>query len=146
MLDNVSVDIPRGSVVCVVDIGGASRTPLLRIVAKMIPPKAGEVVLRGRVVSLGQLGAIPMPYRTMRQNLVTLGKLLGLGRQEILSSLPAMEAFTGKPELFDMPMRRVPKAEMFEIALSLMCSSPIEIVVAEDFRKIGSKGMYRFMA
>jgi len=51
-LDELSIQIPRGSVVCVADIGGLSRTPLMRIVAKMTPPKSGEVILKGRVISL----------------------------------------------------------------------------------------------
>ena len=84
ILDDITVQIPRGSVVCVGDIGGMSRTSLMRIIAKMVPPKSGEVIRNGRVVSLEQVDAIPMPYRTIRHNLLSLGRLLGLQRDEIL--------------------------------------------------------------
>lgn len=144
-LDDVSVQIPRGSVVCVVDIGGLSRIPLMRIIANMIPPKSGEVILKGRVVSLEQADSIPMPYRTIRHNLVSLGRLLGLQRNEVLSALPSMKAFTGEPEFFHMPVRRVPKSKKFDISLSLVCSGVFDIVVVEEVRKIISESWLRFV-
>ena len=144
-LDDVSVQIPRGSIVCVVDIGGLSRIPLMRIVARMTPPKSGEVILKGRVVSLEQADAIPMPFRTMRHNLLSLGSLLGLQRNEVLSAFPAMEAFTGRPEFFDMPGSTVPKSKKSDIALSLVCSGPFDIIVVEEVRKIASEAWLQFL-
>jgi ABC-type polysaccharide/polyol phosphate transport system ATPase subunit len=144
-LDGVSVQIPRGSVVCVADIGGLSRIPLMRIVARMIPPKAGEVILKGRVVSLEQADAIPTPYRTMRHNLLSLGRLLGLERNEVLAAFPSMEAFTGRPEFFDLPGSRVPKAKKFDIAVSLVCSGPFDIIVIEEVRRITGESWLQFV-
>jgi ABC-type polysaccharide/polyol phosphate transport system ATPase subunit len=144
-LDELSIQIPRGSVVCVADIGGLSRTPLMRIVAKMTPPKSGEVILKGRVISLEQADVLPVPYRTVRYNLFSLGALLGVGRKEILSAFPSMEAFTGRPEFFDMPVRSVPKSKLFDIALSLICSGPFDIIVVEEVRKIVSESWLRFV-
>jgi len=144
-LNEVSVQIPRGSVVCVVDIGGLSRTALMRIVAKVIPPKSGEVILRGKVVSLEQAEAIPMPYRTIRYNLLSLGRLLGLQRNEVLAALPSMEAFTGSAEFFDMPVRRVPKSKKFDIAQSLVCSGAFDVIVAQEIRKGANEAWFRFL-
>jgi len=145
-LDGLSIQIPRGSVVCVADIGGLSRIPLMRIVAKMTSPKLGEVILKGRVVSLEQADVTPVPYRTVRYNLFSLCALLGLGHKEVLSALPSMEAFTGRPEFFDMPVRYVPKSKLFDIALSLLCSGPFDIIVVEEVRKIVSEPWLRFVA
>jgi ABC-type polysaccharide/polyol phosphate transport system ATPase subunit len=144
-LNEVSVRIPRGSVVCVADIGCLSRMALMRIIAKVIPPKSGEVILRGKVVSLEQVEAIPMPYRTIRHNLLSLGRLLGLQREEVLAAFPSMEAFTGRPELFDLPVRRVPKAKKFDIALSLVCSGAFDVVVAQEIRKSAGEAWLRFL-
>jgi ABC-2 type transport system ATP-binding protein len=144
-LDEVSVQIPRGSVVCVVDVGGASRIPLMRIVAKMTPPKLGEVTLKGRVISLEQADVTPVPYKTVRHNLFSLGGLLGVSRKELLSALPSMEAFTGRPEFFSMPVKSVPKSKLFDIAVSFVCAGPFDIIIVEEVRKIFSEGWLRFL-
>jgi len=117
----------------------------MRIVARMTPPKSGEVILKGRVVSLEQADAIPMPFKTMRHNLLSLGRLLGLQRNEVLSAFPSMEAFTGRPEFFDMPGSCVPKSKKFDIALSLVCSGPFDIIVVEEVRKITSDSWVTFV-
>jgi len=144
-LDDVSIQIPRGSVVCVVDVGGLSRIPLMRIVAKMTPPKLGEVTLKGRVISLEQADVTPVPHRTVRYNLFSLGALVGVSRREILSALPSMEVFTGRPELFGMPARSVPKSKLFDIALSFVCSGPFDIIIVEEVRKIVGETWLRFV-
>jgi ABC-type polysaccharide/polyol phosphate transport system ATPase subunit len=144
-LDEVSVQIPRGSVVCVVDVGGASRIPLMRIVAKMTPPKLGEVTLKGRVISVEQADVTPVPYKTVRHNLFSLGGLLGVSRKEMLSALPSMEAFTGSPEFFSVPVKSLPKSKLFEIALSFVCAGPFDIIIVEEVRKIFGEAWLRFL-
>ena len=145
ILDNITVQIPRGSVVCVADIGGMSRTSLMRIVAKMVPPKSGEVIRNGRVVSLEQADAIPMPYRTIRHNLLSLGRLLGLQREEILRVLPAMQKWIGKPDVLQMPVKRVSKLLKFDVSLSLICSGLFDVIVVEEIRKIVSEPWLQFV-
>jgi ABC-type polysaccharide/polyol phosphate transport system ATPase subunit len=144
-LDEVSIQIPRGSVVCVVDVGGLSRIPLMRIVAKMTPPKLGEVTLKGRVISLQQADIIPVPYKTVRHNLVSLGALLGVGRKELLSTLPLMEAFTGRPEFFSMPVKSLPKSKLLDIAVSFICAGPFDIIIVEEVKKIFGEAWLRFV-
>ena len=144
-LDEVSVQIPRGSVVCVVDAGGASRIPLMRIVAKMTPPKLGEVTLKGRVISVEQADVTPVPYKTVRHNLFSLGGLLGVSRKEMLSALPLMEAFTGSPEFFSVPVKSLPKSKLSEIALSFVCAGPFDIIIVEEVRKIFGEAWLRFL-
>jgi lipopolysaccharide transport system ATP-binding protein len=138
VLDNACVEVPSGTVVCVVDVGGISRASLLKIVGNMVRPRLGEVLFRGTLAAVDQLGMLAMPYQTARKNLVVLGELFGLKRRDVLAAMPAIEAFSGRPELLDLPTRRVPKRDFIDLCLSTVCTAPIDIIVAEDIDRIGS--------
>jgi NitT/TauT family transport system ATP-binding protein len=77
-LDNVSLDVPRGSFVALVGPSGCGKTTLLNLVAGLLSPDQGTVVYDGaavrgpnaRVGYLTQLDAL-LPWRTVLSN-VTL--------------------------------------------------------------------------
>lgn len=50
ILDDVSIEVARGTVVTVVGPSGAGKTTLLRCVAGLLEPTSGEVVLDGTIV------------------------------------------------------------------------------------------------
>jgi ABC-type Mn2+/Zn2+ transport system ATPase subunit len=56
VLDGVTIDVPRGSVVGLVGPNGAGKTTLLRAVAGMTPIAAGTLHLDGTVAYMPQLG------------------------------------------------------------------------------------------
>jgi ABC-type nitrate/sulfonate/bicarbonate transport system ATPase subunit len=87
-LDDVSLTLARGEFVSVVGPSGAGKTTLLKILAGLVAPSAGEVLLEGgRTAPLGKVGYMPqpdllMPWRTTLDNL-TLGlELAGTPRSE----------------------------------------------------------------
>jgi heme exporter protein A len=107
-VDGVSVELAAGQTLVVLGPNGAGKTTLLRVLATLLRPSAGEVLvlgcslpreawrLRGRV---GFLGHEPLLYRdlTGRENLRFQAKLHGLGgagaesRIEELLAAVAME-------------------------------------------------------
>ena len=56
-LDDVSLELARGESLAIVGRNGAGKTTILKLVSRVTWPTEGRVLVRGRVISLIELGA-----------------------------------------------------------------------------------------
>jgi ABC-2 type transport system ATP-binding protein len=92
-VDGVDLAVPSGSVYGVLGPNGAGKTTTIRMLATLLRPDAGEArvlghdivadadAVRAAVSLTGQLASVDEDL-TGRENLILLGRLLGLGRGE----------------------------------------------------------------
>lgn len=89
VLDRVSFDVAAGEFVCIVGPSGSGKTTLLHILAGLVPPSDGRVLLDGvpvtapgREVGLVFQQSNLMPWRTVRDNLALPLELVGVPADE----------------------------------------------------------------
>lgn len=88
-LENVSLALERETFTCLVGPSGCGKSTLLRILAGLIRPDQGAVLLNGdpliqprREISLAFQSANLMPWRTVQQNIVLPLEIAGVGARE----------------------------------------------------------------
>ncbi|MGH2956209.1 MAG: ATP-binding cassette domain-containing protein [Solirubrobacterales bacterium] len=104
-VDGVDLSVGRGSVYGVLGPNGAGKTTTIRLLATLLRPDSGSArvlghdivtdgdAVRGLVSLTGQLASVDEDL-TGRENLVLLGRLLGLGRADAKSrAAELLEAF-----------------------------------------------------
>jgi ABC-type transporter Mla maintaining outer membrane lipid asymmetry ATPase subunit MlaF len=52
ILDDVSFEVPERSITCIMGVSGTGKTTLLRLVAGLLKPDSGEILVNGRDVVL----------------------------------------------------------------------------------------------
>ncbi len=91
-LDNVTLEIPPGSIVGLLGPNGAGKTTLIRILLGLTPPSEGSAEVLGTPVPptsvLPRIGYMPQNLGvytdlTVEQNLRLFGRLLGLSRSRV---------------------------------------------------------------
>jgi ABC-2 type transport system ATP-binding protein len=92
-LDEVSIAVPRGSVLGLLGHNGAGKTTLVNVLTTMLPPTGGSATVagfdvvrqahsvRGRIGLTGQFAAVDEQLSGL-DNLVLIARLLGATRQE----------------------------------------------------------------
>ena len=82
-LKDINFEVYPGEVVGIIGRNGAGKTTLLKILSRITYPTEGEVILRGRVASLLEVGTGFHPELTGRDNIYFNGAILGMKKQEI---------------------------------------------------------------
>jgi ATP-binding cassette subfamily B protein len=100
VLDDVSLDLPAGSVVAVVGENGAGKTTLVKLLARLYAPDAGRIVVDG--VDLASMSVVAWRARLagafqdfFRFELRALDSV-GLGELERLGDRPAVQVAVGR--------------------------------------------------
>ena len=132
ILDDLSVNIPRGCVVGVVDIGGQSKAAFLDVVGNVQPPNRGEVRLFGRSASTRQVNLFARAHATCKQNLANSAKIVGLPRADIQAALERVPSFSGLGQYLDLPQRRVPKWVVSDLGISMLCCLELDLLIIEE--------------
>jgi ABC-type polysaccharide/polyol phosphate transport system ATPase subunit len=132
VLDDVSVNVPRGCVVGVIDVGGQPKAAFLQVVGNVQPPNRGEVRLFGRSGSIRQVNLFARAHATCRHNLVNSAKIIGLSRAEIESALERVPSFSGLGQYLDLPQRRTPKWVVSDLGISLLCCLELDLLVIDE--------------
>ena len=91
-LDNISIDVPRGSIYGLLGPNGAGKTTLIRIINQIIAPDSGEVHFMGRLLQrddIARIGYLPEErglYRKMKvgEQLLYLARLKGLNSNDAI--------------------------------------------------------------
>jgi osmoprotectant transport system ATP-binding protein len=111
---NLSLDIPRGSLVALVGPSGCGKTTTLKMINRLIEPTSGEISLddvaihavsapelRRRIgYVIQQIGLFP--HRTITANIATVPRLLGWDKSRIRDRVAELVELVGlDPELLD---------------------------------------------
>jgi lipopolysaccharide transport system ATP-binding protein len=82
-LKNVSFEIAKGDVIGILGVNGAGKSTLLQLVCGTLTPTHGEVLVKGRIAALLELGAGFNPEFTGRENVFMSAAIMGLTQDEV---------------------------------------------------------------
>ena len=77
----------QGRLVIISGPSGSGKSTLLKILSQITPPTTGEIIMRGRVASLLEVGTGFHPDLTGRENVFLNGAILGMTKIEIKKKL-----------------------------------------------------------
>ncbi len=136
-LNDVSIQVPRGEFFGVIGRNGAGKSTLLRVVARVIKPTLGRVVVQGRTAPLLELGAGFHPEMTGRENIFMNGALLGLSRREIIDHFDDIVSFSEIDEFIDAPLRTYSTGMVARLGFAVATSVRPDIMLVDEVLSVG---------
>ncbi|WP_232058269.1 ABC transporter ATP-binding protein [Cohnella abietis] len=137
VLQNINLTISKGECVALIGRNGSGKSTLLKLMTKILYPNKGEVIVKGRVSSLLELGAGFHPDFTGRENIYMNASVLGLLKREIDERMEAIIKFSELKEYIDQPVRIYSSGMYMRLAFSIAISIQPDVMLIDEVLAVG---------
>ncbi|MCX5657760.1 MAG: ABC transporter ATP-binding protein, partial [Candidatus Omnitrophica bacterium] len=138
-LKDVNFSVNEGETVGIIGENGAGKSTLLKLIAGLLMPDCGEVVVNGRVSALLDIGVAFHPELSGRENIYLNGGLFGLSKKEINSKLQQIIDFAGIGKFFDAQVKTYSQGMFMRLAFSLAIHVEPDILLIDDILAVGDR-------
>ncbi len=139
VLENVSCDITRGETVALIGVNGSGKSTLLKLLSKIIYPEKGEIVIKGKVSSLLELGAGFNTDFTGRENIYFNASIYGLGRKDVDKVIDKIIEFSELGDFIDSPVRTYSSGMYMRLAFSIAVNVEADILLIDEILAVGDQ-------
>ncbi|MEM1211377.1 MAG: ABC transporter ATP-binding protein [Planctomycetota bacterium] len=136
-LKDINFDVSHGEVVGIIGRNGAGKSTLLKVLSRITMPTEGEVLLRGRVGSLLEVGTGFHPELTGRENVYMNGSILGMTQSEIRSKFEEIVDFSEIEKFIDTPVKQYSSGMYTRLAFSVAAHLDPEILIVDEVLAVG---------
>ena len=139
-LNNVSFQLKRGEILGIIGKNGSGKSTLLKILSSVTRPTEGEVILRGKVLSILDIGTGMHPDLSGRQNIFLRGELLGMTKQEIKDAYPKIVEFSEIGDFIETPVKHYSSGMFLRLAFAIIIHLKADILLLDEVLSVGDLG------
>ena len=136
-LKNVSLDIMPGDFYGLVGLNGSGKSTLLKTIAGVYKPSRGQVVVRGTIAPLIELGAGFDMDLTARENIYLNGTVLGFSPKYLDEKFDEIVEFSELQNFLDVPLKNYSSGMVARIGFAIATITKPQILIADEVRAVG---------
>jgi ABC-2 type transport system ATP-binding protein len=142
-LEDVDFDVEAGSTVGILGHNGCGKSTLLKCVAGILQPTRGEIVTRGRVAALLELGAGFNHELTGRENVFMNASILGLSKKDTELIFDEIVAFSELERFIDMQVRHYSSGMYVRLGFAVAVNVEPDILLVDEVLAVGDEAFQR---
>lgn len=131
-LDSINLELKKGDRVGLVGHNGAGKSTLLRVLAGVYAPSAGNILISGKLTPLLNLAPGLETDDTGYENIITIGRLLGISDEQILIKIPEIIEFSGLGDYIYLPLRTYSSGMQARLTFSIATAVEPGILLMDE--------------
>ena len=136
-LSNVSFEVNKGDVIGIIGHNGAGKSTLLKVISGIMKPTEGEVLVRGNIVPMLELGSGFDFELSGRENIYLNGAILGYSQQFLDAKYQEIVDFSELGGFIEAPLRTYSSGMLARLAFSVACIVEPEILIVDEILSVG---------
>ncbi len=136
-LRNISFDLARGESIGIMGRNGAGKSTLLKVISRVLPPKEGRIIVRGRVFPMLELGAGFVTDLTGHENIYLYGNILGLTNDQVTKLYDEIVDFSELGEFIHAPLRSYSSGMVARLAFATATAVQPDLLLADEILSVG---------
>jgi ABC-type polysaccharide/polyol phosphate transport system ATPase subunit len=136
-LANVDLCVGRGDSLGIIGRNGAGKSTLMKVIARVLRPTEGTVVVDGRVAPLLELGAGFDMELSGRENIFLNGAILGRSRREMQRRFEAIVEFSELGDFIDAPLRAYSTGMVARLGFAIATDVDPDILLIDELLSVG---------
>ncbi|MDW8373564.1 MAG: ABC transporter ATP-binding protein [Planctomycetota bacterium] len=142
-LQNIELTIHKGESVGVIGRNGSGKSTLLGLVAGVLKPSQGQVIVRAPVTPMLELGCGFHPDLSGKENAVLNAVLLGQSYARARQKVDAIIDFAELGEYAEEPVRTYSAGMLARLGFSIIAHTEPEILLIDEVLAVGDQRLPR---
>lgn len=136
-LKNINIKIEQGESWAIIGRNGSGKSTLLKIIAGVLAPTKGNVIVHGSIAPLIELGAGFDPELTARENIYMNGAIMGYDRKFMNAHFEEIVDFSELKDFLDVQVKNFSTGMVARLGFSIATVVDAEILIVDEVLSVG---------
>ena len=136
-IKNITFEIKKGETVAIIGKNGAGKSTLLKILARVIKPTTGSILITGQVAPMIELGAGFNSELTGKENILFYSALLDRDIDKVKPRINEIINWAGVADHLDYQLRTYSTGMVARLAFSVATDEIPDILLIDEVLSVG---------
>ena len=136
-IKNITFEIKKGETVAIIGKNGAGKSTLLKILARVINPTTGSILITGQVAPMIELGAGFNSELTGKENILFYSALLDRDIDKVKPRINEIINWAGVADHLDYQLRTYSTGMVARLAFSIATDETPDILLIDEVLSVG---------
>src|SRR5487761_2279848 len=142
-LTDINFRVSTNETVGILGHNGSGKSTLLKCICGVLQPTSGEIVVRGKLAGLLELGAGFQQELSGRENIYLNGSMLGLSKREVDRMFDDIVEFAELGQFIDGPVKFYSSGMYVRLGFAVAVNVDPDILVIDEVLAVGDERFQR---
>jgi ABC-2 type transport system ATP-binding protein len=142
-LNDISFTLEQGDSIGLMGLNGSGKSTLLKLISGVMAPDDGQVLTRGRVAGLIEVGAGFHPELSGRENIYLNAAILGMSEEETDAKFDSIVEFSEMEKFLHNEVRHYSSGMFMRLAFAVAIHTECDIFLMDEMLSVGDQPFKR---